>query len=196
MFTLLSSFISSGSLVSHYSFSTSLHVTKLSPFSSVIRVMVTMTLCPFSALLLQRVSLLPSHLPLFYSLCLSVPPFFLIWILLCLSLTSPLLLFPAPLCPKSTLSVVVLCFDICVYLAAVCSAGSLTDRAGLNKEGKLGKGNTCTPTNPGTHGFTAAAVRLLWHAADKHTQNHACLNLCCDSCSVQQPVPFYFTFVI
>lgn len=124
------------------------------------------------------------------SLGLSVPPLFPVWIPLCLSLTSPLLLFPAPLCPKSTLSVVVLRFDICVYLAAVCSAGSRTDRAGLNKEGKLGKGNTCTQTNPGTHSFTVAAGRLLPHAADKHIQNPACLDLCSDSCSTQQPVPF------
>lgn len=63
------------------------------------------TLCPFSALLLERVSPLPSHLPLSYSLYLSS---FLFPLFFCfsrmdtiyLSLTSPLVLFPAPLCPE------------------------------------------------------------------------------------------------
>lgn len=55
----------------------------------------------------------------------------------------PFALIPSTsLWPESTLSVVVLWFDICVYLATACTVGSQTDRAGLNKERKLGKGNT------------------------------------------------------
>lgn len=55
----------------------------------------------------------------------------------------PFALIPsASLWPESSLSVVVPRFDICVYLATACTAGSQTDRVGLNKERKLGKGNT------------------------------------------------------
>lgn len=111
--------------------------------------MVIVTLCTLSPLMLEMLSLHPSNLPLSLYVYFSVPPvyfYFPVRTPLCFYLTSPQLLFPAPLCPESPLSVVVLCFDICVYLAAVCSAGSRTDRAGLNKERKLGKGNSHTHT--------------------------------------------------
>lgn len=55
----------------------------------------------------------------------------------------PFALIPSTsLRPESSLSVVVPRFDICVYLATASTAGNQTDRAGLNKERKLGKGNT------------------------------------------------------
>lgn len=55
----------------------------------------------------------------------------------------PFALIPSTsLRPESSLSVVVPRFDICVYLATASTAGNQTDRPGLNKERKLGKGNT------------------------------------------------------
>lgn len=55
----------------------------------------------------------------------------------------PFALIPSTsLRPESSLSVVVPWLDICVYLATASTAGNQTDRAGLNKERKLGKGNT------------------------------------------------------
>lgn len=86
-------------------------------------------------------------------------------------------LFPAPLCPMSTLSVV-LWFDICVYLVTVCSVGSRTDRVGLNKERKLGNGSAHAHTNT-----EILEHKLQWPCCYRcalYVQNFlTCLNLAC-----------------
>lgn len=147
------------------------------PFPVVIRVMVTVTHCPFSLLFLEILSLLPSNRPLTNSLtfpfCFSFP----VCTPCCFCQASPMPLFPAPLCPVSAHSVV-LWFDICVYLVTVCSVGSRTDRVGLNKERKLGNGSAHAHTNT-----EILEHKLQWpccHRCALYVQNFlTCLNLAC-----------------
>lgn len=98
----------------------------------------------FNLCFLTSIQFSLSFFPSLYNLSLTAPNFcFLARTPCCFLSKVPFALIPSTsLWPESTLSVVVLWFDICVYLATACTVGSQTDRAGLNKERKLGKGNT------------------------------------------------------